>query len=116
MPLHTGRQSSPSECSGSSAPRRVPGVLCADPGGGPVRATVVAYLNAAVAVLAGVLVLDESFDAGPAAGGGSRRRTGRRCTCPGAASGALTELLCSRARSDIMIGEPSGAGGVEYLQ
>jgi len=35
---------------------------------GPVRATVVAYINPAVAVLAGVLVLHESFDAGTAAG------------------------------------------------
>lgn len=35
---------------------------------GPIRATVVAYLNPAVAVLAGVLVLDEPFTVGTAAG------------------------------------------------
>ena len=35
---------------------------------GPVRARVVASINPAVAVLTGVLVLDESFDAGTAAG------------------------------------------------
>ncbi len=35
---------------------------------GPIRATLVAYLNPAVAVAAGVLVLDEPFTAGTAAG------------------------------------------------
>jgi drug/metabolite transporter (DMT)-like permease len=35
---------------------------------GPIRATVVAYLNPAVAVAAGVLVLEEPFTAGTAAG------------------------------------------------
>ena len=47
---------------------RVPGVLRADRRGGPARATVITYINPAVAITLGVLLLNEPFTIGMAIG------------------------------------------------
>lgn len=69
---------------------------------GPVRATVVAYVNPAVAVAAGVAILGEPFGAGTALGfglilAGSWLATGaRRVTAPEAPVAAASEPIASR--------------------
>jgi drug/metabolite transporter (DMT)-like permease len=76
---------------------------------GPVRATVITYLNPAVAVAAGVALLDEPFTAGTAAGfvlilGGSWLATGARRSGEGAGGveapgrGAALELGPGQAK------------------